>query len=212
MNILQHIESINPKIFIEIGAHFGIETRKFRHMLPDATIIAFEPDPRNIEVLKSEGIDEICILEELAASNQTGETEFYLSSGDCKNWATDPILRNNDWSASSSLKKPKGHLNFHRWITFDESVKVKTIRLDDYDRLKNETIDFIWMDVQGAEDLVFEGAKETLKRTRYIYTEYNNSEMYEGQLNLQQIQERLGSDWEIIQIYSDDVLLKNKTI
>jgi 2-O-methyltransferase len=212
MNILQHIENIKPSVFLEIGAHFGTETKKFRHMLPDSTIIAFEPDPRNLEVLRGEGVDQICTLEDVAISNENGEVEFYLSSGDCKNWATDPILRNNDWSASSSLKKPKEHLNFHRWITFDEKVKVKSIRLDDYEPLKEKIVDFIWMDVQGAEDLVFEGAKETLKRTRYVYTEYNNSEMYEGQLNLQQITELLGSEWEIVQVYSDDVLLKNRNL
>jgi FkbM family methyltransferase len=209
MNIMEHISRINPKLFIEIGAHFGIETTKFRKLLPECTIICFEPDPRNINVLKEMGINRFCILEEMAVSKENGDTDFYLSSGDCKFWSTDEILTRHDWSASSSLKRPKKHLNHHRWIKFDKKVKVPTIRLDDYEPIKNKVIDFIWMDVQGAEDLVIEGAKTTLERTRYIYTEYNNDEMYEGQMNLEQICQKLGDSWKVVEKYSDDVLLKN---
>jgi hypothetical protein len=46
-------------------------------------------------------------------------------------------------------------------------------------------IDFIWADVQGAEEDLILGGLDTLrKRTKYLFTEYNNSEMYEGQINL----------------------------
>lgn len=210
MNIINFIQTINPSVLLEIGAHFGTETQRFRDILPNCEIISFEPDPRNIKVLKERRIDEICKLEEFAISNINGKINFYLSSGDCSNWATDPLLSKNDWSASSSLKKPKAHLDFHKWVRFEEVVEVNSIRLDDYEYLNNKIIDFIWMDVQGAEDLVFQGASETLKRTKYLYTEYNKNELYEGQLNLNQIKEILGDDWDIIHIYDDDILLKNK--
>ena len=210
MNILEFIQNLQPSIILEIGAHFGTETQDFRRLLPNAEIIAFEPDPRNIKILKEREVDKICKLEEFALSNTNGKLEFYLSSGDCTNLLSDTLFTSNDWSASSSLKKPKVHLDFHKWITFDEKVEVDSIRLDDYEYLNDRIIDFIWMDVQGAEDLVFKGSIETLKRTKYVYTEYNNQEMYEGQLNVQQILELIGPDWEIVYVYSDDVLLKNK--
>lgn len=211
MNILSYIKTINPKILLEIGAHFGTETQTFRNLLPESEIIAFEPDPRNIKILKERGIDKICKLEEFAISNKNGNLEFYLSSGDCSHWSGDPLLNTKDWSASSSLKKPKVHLDFHKWIEFKEKIEVPAIRLDDYEPIKDKIIDFIWMDVQGAEDMVFNGAVETLKRTKYLYTEYNNQEMYEGQLNLEQTIKILGSNWEIVHIYADDILLKNRT-
>ena len=210
MNILEFIQKLQPSIILEIGAHFGTETQDFRRLLPNAEIIAFEPDPRNIQVLKERGIDKICKLEEFALSDTNGKLEFFLSNGDCSHWTSDSLLTGNDWSASSSLKKPKVHLDFHKWITFDETVEVDSIRLDDYEYLNDRVIDFIWMDVQGAEDLVFKGSIETLKRTKYVYTEYNNQEMYEGQLNVQQILDLIGPDWEIVHVYSDDVLLRNK--
>jgi hypothetical protein len=65
------------------------------------------------------------------------------------------------------------------------------------------------MDVQGAEDLVIKGGRELLRRTKFIYTEYNNSEMYEGQLNLDGILDLLGDSWELIEVFDNDILLKN---
>lgn len=215
MNIFEFIKlnSAEFKVFLEIGAHFGTDTLKFRNLLPESRILIFEPDPRNINIIKSNGIDKICELYELALSDKAGKIDFYLSKGDCKHWCNDSILRDNDWSASNSIKKPKEHLNLHNRVKFDETIKVDSIRLDDFEFLFNEDIiDFIWADVQGAEDLVFTGAKEVLKKTRYVYTEYNNKELYEGQLNLEGILKLFGEDREIVFLYQDDVLLKNKNL
>lgn len=201
------------KTMVEIGTHFGTDTIEFREILPNARIIAFEPDPRNLSVVKENWKGKnIAELYEVAASNYNGKTEFYLSSGDCSHWCNDKMLLENDWSASNSIKKPKGHLDLHPWIKFDNKIEVDCVRLDDFEPLKEGVIDFIWADVQGGEDLVFEGAKELLKRTRYVYTEYNQNELYENQLTLQGIMNLFGPDWEIVYIYPDDVLLKNKNI
>jgi hypothetical protein len=67
----------------------------------------------------------------------------------------------------------------------------------------------MWVDVQGAEDLVFSGGIETLKNTCYVYTEYCNRELYEGQINLNQILELFGNDWKVLYVIGDDVLLEN---
>ena len=78
-------------------------------------------------------------------------------------------------------------------------------------------INFIWMDVQGAEDLVFKGAKELLTNNKidYIYTEYSDRELYENQMNLKQITEGL-PNYEILDFFNEsggtDVLLKNKSL
>ena len=200
------------KTLVEIGAHFGTDTMEFRKILPNSKIISFEPDPRNIKVIKENWSNkDIAHLYEFAISNYNGKTEFYLSSGDCSHWCNDDMLLKNDWSASNSIKKPKNHLNLHKWVKFNEKIEIDCIRLDDFEPLKEDIIDFIWADVQGAEDLVFDGARETLKRTRYVYTEYNQNELYENQLTLDGIINLFGPNWKIVQIYSDDVLLKNIT-
>jgi FkbM family methyltransferase len=208
MHIKQFIQQIQIETFVEIGMHFGTDTQEFRKMHPNARIVSFEPDPRNIEMIKKLGNDKICEVHELALSNTNESMDFYLSSGDSKGRLNDDLLTENDWSCSSSLKKPTGHLTMHNWITFPKSVKVQCCKLDDFEPLKNTKIDFMWVDVQGAEDLVFSCAQETLKNTHFVYTEYSNEELYEGQLNLKQILE-LFVGFRILIDYGGDVLLQN---
>lgn len=208
MHIKQFIQQIQIETFVEIGMHFGTDTQDFRKMHPNARIVSFEPDPRNIEMIKKLENDKICELYELALSNTNEDMDFYLSSGDSKGLLNDTLLTDNDWSCSSSLKKPTGHLSLHKWITFPKSVKVKCCKLDDFEPLKNTKIDFMWVDVQGAEDLVFSCAQETLKNSHFVYTEYSNEELYEGQLNLKQILE-LFVGFRVLIDYGGDVLLQN---
>ena len=67
-----------------------------------------------------------------------------------------------------------------------------------------DAVDFIWADVQGAEaDLVL-GGRETLKRTRFFYTEYSNRELYEGQADLGQLLAML-PDFELVHRYQGEV-------
>lgn len=199
------------KTLVEIGTHFGTDTIELRKILPKSEIFCFEPDPRNIKVIEKfwDG-QNIANIYELALSNFNGKTKFYLSSGDCSFWTNDELLSNNDWSASNSLKKPIKHLERHSWITFDNTIEVNCIRLDDFEPLKNKIIDFIWMDVQGAEELVIEGSIKTLNNTKFLYTEYSNEELYEGQLDLNSLLTLLGESWETLEVFNNDVLLKNK--
>ena len=111
------------------------------------------------------------------------------------------------------MRKPTGHIEDHPWCKFEREVKVKSVRLDTFCEGKNiKNIDFIWMDVQGAEDLVFEGACKILKSTHHIYTEYSNKELYESQPTLKRILDRL-KDFVVLESFVDgdrgDVLLRN---
>jgi len=198
MNIYEFIKNLNVKVLVEIGCWNGNDSEKFKLFHPNARIIGFEPDPRNVQLLKQKGIDNIIELHPYALSNEDGEAEFYLSDGlVCEH------------TCSSSLKKPLNHLNVHPLVVFPRKTIVTCIKLDNFEPLKDTVIDFIWADVQGAEDIVFSGAKETLKRTRYVYTEYSNDSLYEKQLNLHEILKLFGSDWEIVEDFGGDVLLRN---
>lgn len=210
MDIYDFIKNLDIKTFIEIGMHFGEDTRRFRDIHPSANIIGFEPDPRNIKIIRDTGVDKLCEFYPVALSNKSEQREFYMSSGKATH-DTDRQHLDNDWSSSSSLKRPTGHLNVHQWITFPITEIVNCIRLDEVDTVKNKIIDFIWVDVQGAEDIVFEGAKDTLKRTRYVYTEYA-TDLYEGQLNREHLLALFGSEWSVVHDFGGDILLKNKCV
>ena len=208
MNIYEFVQNLDLKTLIEIGMHFGEDTERFRAMHPTARIIGFEPDPRNIKMITDAKIDKLCEFYPVALSNKNEQSEFYMSSGNCPAYIDDKH-NSNDWSSSSSLKKPTGHLTAHKWVTFPNKVIVQCIRLDDLETIKDTIIDFIWVDVQGAEDIVFSGAKNTLSRTRYVYTEYA-TDLYEGQLNRDQLLALFGSDWLVVYDFGGDILLKNK--
>ena len=74
-----------------------------------------------------------------------------------------------------------------------------------------DIVDFIWADVQGAEEELILGAKHILSRTKYFYTEYSNEELYKNQINKKTILEML--PWfEERKDYGTNVLLKNRDI
>ena len=113
------------------------------------------------------------------------------------------------WDLSGSIRRPKHHREEHASIKFSKTVAVDTCRLDDWCAVNDiRHIDFIWMDVQGAEEDVISGAPKILQATRYLYTEYSNKELYEGQLSLHRLLALLPS-FEVVTRYRGDVLLKN---
>ena len=114
------------------------------------------------------------------------------------------------WPFSGSVKAPKEHLKTNPWIPFQEPVQVPMMRLDDFCTQHGiGHVDFIWSDVQGAEDLMIAGGMETLARTGWLYTEYYNTQEYEGQIPLDEIHRRLPGRWERAEVWTDNVLFRN---
>lgn len=200
-------------VIFEIGVHIGKDTERIKELTGSNFIYGFEPDPRNIEILSERNrMSLFKKFYDCALSNVNGESIFYLSSGHPPEIYNDPDM-NKEWSASNSLKAPKNHLDIHRWCRFDDRLNVKTLRMDSVcEEIELSKIDLIWMDVQGAEDLVIQGMGEFKNNIRFIYTEYNNNDLYDGSPTLQNIISSLGEGWTAEAIYQNDVLLKNNNI
>jgi len=136
------------------------------------------------------------------------ELTFYKSGGQL---VVKGKVKDN-YYGSSSIRVPKNVKQSYPSMTFtEEKVFVKS--LDTHIRqqkLEGFPIDFIWADVQGAEGDLIRGGENTFKNVKYFYTEYDNGESYQGQENLQGILELL-PDFEIVEDYGGDVLLRNKT-
>ncbi len=197
-------------VILDVGANDGSHTLEFLKLFKGARVYAFEPDPRALEGFRQKVDDARARLFALAVSDEDGATEFHVSGGlPSEEWGE---RRPKGWDLSGSIKKPKEHLVQHPWCTFDEKIRVETRRLDTWCREEGvESIDFIWADVQGAEENLIRGAAEALRRTRFFYTEYSDRELYEGQIGLGQIQELL-PDFEVLHRYSNDVLLRNRNL
>ena len=187
----------HPVIF-EIGAHHMEDTLRIKP--PECDYYAFEPDPRNIQIIHQNKLPTRYGVQffPVAIGDKNDFVEFSLSDG---------IGDRQGWSFSSSMRPPKLHLQMHPWCTFNAKTLVSCTTLDTFCQKHGiDFIDFVWMDVQGCEDLVFAGGVETLKHTKYIFTEYANEELYEGEKNLQTLHAMLGSGWKIAQLFPTDVL------
>lgn len=211
--IYDFIKSCNfneNSIIFELGAHMGFDTEKLYQASNKAKVYAFEPDPRNINILNNRGINNIATIINMAVSNKTSENEnFYLSEGEMPVKTGNDYYDNNDWSASSSLRMPKLHDEIFPWCKITNKININTITLNDFcikNNIKN--IDFIWMDVQGSEHMVFEGAKSILSKIRYIYTEVASSELYKGQILANQVTDYLPG-FRVLEAFQGDVLLVN---
>ena len=206
----QLLGRVDPTI-LEIGANNGGHTRMFFHLFPAGNIHSFEPDPRAIAKFKINlagypGAK----LHEIAVGAVDGSAEFHSSGGQNPAMGYDMP---GGWDLSGSLRKPTGHLTVNPGITFDDKFDVKISRLDTW-RQQNQLglIDFVWADVQGAEgDLIAGGTDTFARHVRFLYTEYSDSELYEGQLNLPQILERLPG-YSVLAQFRGDVLLRNDSL
>lgn len=193
---------IGPTNIIEIGAHVGTDTELLAEVVRDGRMLAFEPDPRNIQQLitRTKKYPYVEIIEK-AVGSTNGKATFNLSSGT-------PPGGGGPHTASSSLLKPKNHLSKFSWVTFDQTVEVDVVALDSC--WNDDVVDLVWADVQGAEMDMIRGGAKTLAQTRFLFTEFNDGEMYEGQRGLSDLMAALPGDWGIVQILGDEVLLQNK--
>lgn len=110
---------------------------------------------------------------------------------------------------SSSIRRPKRAADIWKGMTFTVDQTV-VMRLDTFaaQHLGDGAVDFVWADIQGAEIDLIQGGRETLRRTRYLYTEYAETEFYEGEIGLAAICELL-PEFQIVEQYEHDVLLRN---
>lgn len=208
--IREFVGKENPTI-LQIGCNDGGYSLWFLEIFENPQVYCFEPDPRAIARFKTKvGQRSNINLFDIALSDHNGEIEFYQSNG--QNSEEQIKEMPNGWDLSGSIRQPKDHLIVHPWVKFDQKITVNTSTLDTWsDKHGIGTVDFIWMDVQGAEIDVFRGGINTLTKTRFIYTEYSEQELYKGQFNLRQLMKYL-KNFEVITIYPGDVLLRNKQL
>jgi hypothetical protein len=82
--------------------------------------------------------------------------------------------------ASSSLLKPKRHLDFHPDVTFPNTLQVYTLTLDEWARENQiDRVDFVWFDLQGMEYDVLRSSPRISSTIKMLYSEVGLFELYE---------------------------------
>ncbi len=161
-------------IILEAGSYDGQDTRKMAELFKKATIYAFEPVPElfNRTYTNVKDCPNVQVIK-VALSDKKGRANFFLSNVD------------NVLSASGSLFEPFEHFNYYPETQFDQQTSVDTVNLDEWCKENHVNhIDFMWLDMQGAELKVLKAAPEILKTVKYIWTEvavvqtYKNIPLY----------------------------------
>lgn len=155
-----------PTIF-DVGAHEGGTIVRYKKYWKKCNIYSFEPSPANFDKLfRRFGNDSAIVIENTALSDCTGTVEFHIN----KSTYTNSILQTTDKED-------------HR-LDFVKMEVVNAITIDEY-CTKNgiEAIDILKIDVQGAELLVLEGAKQLLSKggISLIYLEVCFKKQYQNQ-------------------------------
>lgn len=167
----------------DIGACEGEDSVRFTRCFPRAQVFAFEPLPSNQALVRanfSRYAAANAELVPLALSDRAGTATFHVSSG-----RPPELFAGQNWNygnKSSSLLPAAGNGPMHGWIEFKEEIAVTTDTLDAFCARRGiGRIDLIHLDVQGAEQLVLNGATRMLPRTAGVWLEVAAVELYRGQ-------------------------------
>lgn len=146
-------KTIKPgMVVMDIGAHVGFFTLLLADLVGNkGKVYSFEPYSKNVQLLRENvvinNLDWVEVIP-LALSDKVGEVILHLN----------PI---ND--GGHSLADLSNNPDLRGWDTHNLIEVVRTTTLDNFVQEKGiQKIDLIKMDVEGAETLVLEGAKNTL--------------------------------------------------
>jgi FkbM family methyltransferase len=134
-------------VVIDAGASCGIYTVAAGKLVgPDGRVIAVEPAPRSAETLRRNvalnELDRIVVVHEAALSREVGHARLYQPS-----WG--PV------AASIAVVEAEG-------IPFTE---VDTVSIDSIvEEQELERLDFVKLDIEGAEKLALQGAQRAIAR------------------------------------------------
>ena len=147
---------------IHVGAHSGQEVLKYKAY--DKKIILFEPQKSIYQKL----LRNVASVEEVDCYN--------IGLGSINKKLT--LFRSNENEGkSSSVLTPELHLKVQPNISFTDSEEIKIER---FDSLEVETLNFVTLDVQGFELEVLKGFGEELKKVDFIFTEINTRYLYKN--------------------------------
>lgn len=152
---------------LHVGAHQGNEITTYRKR-GISPVVFVEANPDLASALRDRfASDRDITVIEAAASDTEGTAGFNITSMD----------------QSSSLLDLRDHATLYPKIGVERQITVRTARLDDLlaeQGLDMAAINFIAMDIQGAELLALRGAQSALKGIEALQLEVNYSELYEG--------------------------------
>lgn len=140
-------ETKKPYI-IDCGANIGLSVIYFKNLYPEAEIIGFEPDKRIFDMLKNNiksfDFNNVQIIQK-ALWNKEGETRFSSEGADAGRLADKNETTNPTTVMTTSLRSYLG-----------------------------KPVDFLKIDIEGAETVVMEDCADLLINVKNLFVEYHS--------------------------------------
>lgn len=158
-----------------VGGYLGEEVPFLLRHYGSARFKIFEASRRYQDALarRFRCSDRVSVVR-AAVSDKIGTAEFYETNLR----GSGSLLQVGDFASASYGTQPA------------ERFEVNTVTLDSVSG--GETIDCLWIDVQGAELLVMRGGLETLSTTRSVFTEVSvRPDLYSGGATLSELEQFL---------------------
>jgi FkbM family methyltransferase len=162
-----YINKLNIRGIMHIGANTCQELNLYTNFfnIPDSQIVWIEAIPLIVNILNKRGIKNVF---QVVLDEKPGKVEF--------------LVTNNE-GQSSSILELKTHLDIHPEIRVIQKLLLDSTTLEKFvseSILPKGCLDFIVMDIQGAELRVLRGSPNILKECKMLCTEILNDELYEG--------------------------------
>jgi FkbM family methyltransferase len=202
MDILKKIFPHEKKFVIfDVGAHEGQSASKYNFEFPNAPIYSFEPFRDAYNKIIEKNIPNVIALN-MGLSNEKGSQKFYINLGS----QTNSLLE-----LGQDAKEIWGGFS---GLTADKEVLCEFNTIDNFMlEEKIDQIDFLKLDVQGAEYKVLQGARNALenKKIKLIQLEALIGEQYVGQKTIAYyVQELADFDYKLKNI--SDIAVVNDNI
>ncbi len=161
INTLKAIYNLNVKNIAHVGVNNGTEVELYKNTFQNSKIFLIEPQKKLYTKLISKfSMDKNVQIINTALGNSVGVKNLNLSE---------------THNGSASLLTPTLHKDFHPEVSFKGSEKV---RIEKFDNLNLNNVNFLNIDVQGYELKVLQGATNSLKNIDYIIVEISQKQLY----------------------------------
>lgn len=203
------IFKLNPKVILEVGAYDFHDSKILKDQFPNADVYAVEADPVNYERHNESAKKHDIKTFHFAMSDTNGIIKFYPSTIETK--------KDIEWRVAGSIMKPllKNGTNegINHSVLFDmEGVDVPTKRFDDFcSEIDVDQIDFLFMDVEGAEYKVVNSFGDFRPKLIFAETAHYKLKSYDNDMNIDEfdnLMESLG--YRIIERLEWDTLYKHQ--
>lgn len=140
--------TVDNPIIIDAGANIGLAVLYWKQKYPNATIIAFEPS-------------------KLAyGSLLKNVKENELENVTCVNKALSDVEGTQQFTTNELIS---GSLNTDKNLEFNYEVETTTLG-----KYLEKNIDFLKIDIEGAEQLIYSDVKNNISNLNYIFLEYHS--------------------------------------